>query len=148
MNWNELGSIGELVGALAVVASVVYVAVQLRANTRTIRAKAAQEAEELFIGLNVTIATDPDICELFVRLYKAESLDDFSETENLQIRFIVIAWTQAVQAQYFMWREGTLLDEVWSYRLKWIRNWILVPVIKANWVQIKPEHIIFREIHQ
>ena len=141
MDWNELGSIGEAISALAVVVSVVYVAIQLRANTRTNRAKAAQEAEELFIGMNVTAATDPDISELFVRLFKAKSIDDFNETENMQIRLVVIAWTQAVQAQYFMWREGTLLDEVWDYRIKWYRSWILIPAIGEIWEQSKPENL-------
>ena len=141
MDWNELGSIGELVSALAVIVSVVYVAIQLKANTRTNRAKAAQEAEELFIELNVTAATNPEISNLTVRIYQAKSLDDFDETENMQIRLLVIAWTQAVQAQYFMWREGTLLDEVWEYRLNWFRNWILVPVMGEIWEESKPENL-------
>ena len=141
MDWNELGSIGEAISALAVIVSVVYVAIQLKANTQTNKAKAAQEAEELFIGLNVTAATDPKTSQLTVRMFQATSLNDFDENELMQVRLLIIAWSQAVQAQYFMWREGTLLDEVWDYRIKWFRSWILVPVMKEIWEQSKPEHL-------
>ena len=142
MNWGVIGSISELVSALAVVVSVVYVAVQLRANTKTIRASAAWDAEKLFIDLNDNAARDPQYCEMATRIYQEESVDAFNQTENMQIRFAVISLTQATQAQYFMWREGNLLDEVWNYRLKWFRNWILVPVVQAHWEQIKPEHLL------
>ena len=37
MNWEAIGAIGEIVGAAAVVFSLTYLALQLRANTRTMR---------------------------------------------------------------------------------------------------------------
>ncbi|MFT4562959.1 MAG: hypothetical protein ACI9BW_002710 [Gammaproteobacteria bacterium] len=36
MNWDALGAISELVGALAVVATLVYLAIQIRQNTKQI----------------------------------------------------------------------------------------------------------------
>jgi hypothetical protein len=44
LSWQDLGSIGELVGAVAVVISLVYLAFQIRQNTRQIdeNTKAAQ----------------------------------------------------------------------------------------------------------
>ena len=38
MNWEALSAIGELVGAVGVVATLFYVAVQVRQNTRAVRA--------------------------------------------------------------------------------------------------------------
>ena len=35
MNWDAIGALGELAGATAVVLSLVYVAVQIRDNTRS-----------------------------------------------------------------------------------------------------------------
>ena len=39
MNWNAIGAIGELVGALAVVATLGYLAVQNKMNTNSIRVR-------------------------------------------------------------------------------------------------------------
>ena len=37
MNWDALGAIGEIVGALGVIATLAYLAVQVRQNTGAIR---------------------------------------------------------------------------------------------------------------
>ncbi len=36
MNWDAIGAIAELFGAVGVIASLVYLAVQIRQNTRTV----------------------------------------------------------------------------------------------------------------
>lgn len=36
MNWDAIGAIGEVVGALAVVISLVYLALQIRQNSRQV----------------------------------------------------------------------------------------------------------------
>ena len=55
MNWEALGAIGEIVGAVAVVLTLGYLAVQIRQNTRSVRAsthhsvgRSAREAEIVF----------------------------------------------------------------------------------------------------
>ncbi len=40
MNWNAIGSVGEAAGAVAVVASLIYLALQIRQNTLEVRAAA------------------------------------------------------------------------------------------------------------
>ena len=40
MNLDDLGNLGELIGAVAVVISLAYLAVQIRQNTRSLRAAA------------------------------------------------------------------------------------------------------------
>lgn len=39
MNWEAIGAVGEIVGALAVVATLIYVAIQIRQNTRHVQAQ-------------------------------------------------------------------------------------------------------------
>ena len=38
MNWDAIGAIAELLGAIGVIASLVYLATQIRQNTATVRA--------------------------------------------------------------------------------------------------------------
>ena len=37
MNWEAIGAVGEVVGAIAVVATLVYLATQIRQNTKTVK---------------------------------------------------------------------------------------------------------------
>ena len=46
INWDAVGAIGETVGALAVVITLVYLAVQIRQNTKSIRASTYQSVAE------------------------------------------------------------------------------------------------------
>ena len=41
MNWEEIGAIGDVVGATAVVVSLIYLATQVLASTRLARAEAS-----------------------------------------------------------------------------------------------------------
>lgn len=48
MNWNEIGAVGEAAGAIAVMVSVVYLAVQVRKQTRESRFAATRELAAQF----------------------------------------------------------------------------------------------------
>lgn len=43
MNWDALAAIAETVGAIAVIVTIGYLALQIRQNTRTMRAAAFQQ---------------------------------------------------------------------------------------------------------
>ena len=43
MNWEAIGAGGEMLGALGVIATLGYLAVQIRQNTRSIKDSAFQE---------------------------------------------------------------------------------------------------------
>ena len=51
MTLEDLGNIGEFVGAVAVVVSLLYLAVQIRQNSRLLRSAASQAAASLMLGL-------------------------------------------------------------------------------------------------
>ena len=63
MNIDQLGSIGEFIGGIAVVVSLIYVAIQLRRNTKETRSAALEANAYKFVDLNIAIATNPEIME-------------------------------------------------------------------------------------
>jgi hypothetical protein len=48
MTLNDLANLGQIIGALAVVISLIYVAFQIRQNTNAIRSATAQTVHEHF----------------------------------------------------------------------------------------------------
>ena len=67
MNWDAIGAIGEVVGAVAVVISVVYLAVQIRTNTRSVKASAWQSTNAGSASLHQLLAADREMAELALR---------------------------------------------------------------------------------
>ena len=51
MNWDAIGAIGEVVGALAVFITLGYLAVQIRQNTKAVRATALEQRGRIYFLL-------------------------------------------------------------------------------------------------
>ena len=52
MNWDAIGAVGEIVGALGVIASLVYLGFQIRLNSRQIRLNADQVEASIYQSTN------------------------------------------------------------------------------------------------
>jgi len=50
MNWEAIGAVGELLSAVVVIASVIYLGIQIRANTRVSQNEAYRETAEIWNG--------------------------------------------------------------------------------------------------
>jgi len=46
MNWNAIGAIADTIGAFGVIGSLIYLAIQIRSNTRQLRFDATQSIAE------------------------------------------------------------------------------------------------------
>ncbi len=60
MNWDAIGAIGDAVGGLAVVASLVYLALQIRQNTRSVEAATYQSVAEGMADAAYHLTDTPD----------------------------------------------------------------------------------------
>lgn len=65
MNWDALGAIGELVGGLAVIVTLIYLAVQLRQNSALLKASVAASTRESTNQLTGLLATDREALRVF-----------------------------------------------------------------------------------
>ena len=101
MNWDAIGAIGEIIGAGAVVASLVYLATQIRTQNRESR---MSSMHLIAVGYRDGLArmAEGDMAELF-----AKANDDFeSLTRPEMLRLIA-----GVSRTYRVWEEAYLLYE-------------------------------------
>lgn len=62
---TDLGNLGEFVGAIAVIASLIYVGIQLRQNTAAIKITTAQAFTDTWNGYISTLNLAPDLGDVF-----------------------------------------------------------------------------------
>ena len=74
MNWDAIGAIGELVGATAVVATLLYLSYQLRQNTKTTRLSSTQAVCEQLQSMFSLLASDESLAEIFNQASKGTTL--------------------------------------------------------------------------
>ncbi len=100
MNWEAMSTIAEVVSAIAVVVSLVYLAIQLRSNTKALKANGAWDSEVVYGNANLEIALDPDFALLFTRASSASAdIADFNEAEQAKLYVAVRAALQFAQSQ-------------------------------------------------
>ena len=85
MNWDAVGALGEIIGATAVVVTVIYLAIQIR----TIRVDSASAATDTvvqgFSRWRSTILENTDIAEAIAKANRKETLSD---REQIQLRMV------------------------------------------------------------
>jgi hypothetical protein len=96
MNWEALGAVGEIVGAVAVVVTIGYLAVQIRRNTLSNRATFLFQAQSEGTRIQEKIFGDPDTARLLVLLRNRELPADLSPDELERIK----AFSNAVMNMY------------------------------------------------
>ena len=76
MNWDALGAVGEIIGALAVVGTLGYLAVQIRSQTRHANASMQKEVGEQFNALHISIMTNQQLGEVLAKVANGTKLTD------------------------------------------------------------------------
>ena len=85
LSLQDLGALGELIGGIAVIATLTYLAFQVRQGTKTIRANSVQELTENILGASATLLKAEN-AEVYLRGARSYSSLTFEE----KFRFTLI----------------------------------------------------------
>lgn len=87
MNWDALGAVAETISAIGVVVTLVYLAVQIKDNTRASRAGAVNASNLALRENRQAIFASPEVFDLF---YRGNSNPlDLSEMELVRYRIMI-----------------------------------------------------------
>jgi hypothetical protein len=106
MNWDAIGAIGEVFGALAVVVSVVYLATQVRKQTEEAQLTASRDLATQLGHATQTITEDDGFAEIWlkgVRDYEA-----LPEKERIRLSFLFQRCCRIMEQHYRHTARGNL----------------------------------------
>ena len=133
MNWEAISAISEIVGAIAVVISLIYVAAQIRQNTKMMRSAAKQgltEASQNFIYTAI------DKSEEWVKLTTGD--DPSTPEEEARMSLMVRAMLRGFESQCYQYESGLLEDDEWYALQAAIKDLCSLPGFNRYWQQLKP----------
>jgi hypothetical protein len=87
MNWEAIGAVGEIVGALAVLVTLVYLAMQIRQNTKSVQAAAVDSANSQVSKIREVIFADADVANMYRR--GNEDPASLSEDDTIRYRLLI-----------------------------------------------------------
>src|SRR5215475_1430321 len=131
MTLNDLANLGQVVGAIAVVISLIYVALQIRQNTNAVRSATAQTVHEHFSNWYNLLAADAELAQI-----ASKGLRDYASlSEQERVRFIAIfmSFVSYSQNAFLKWREGLLKPALWLGWEQVMLNLFGAPGGKAFW---------------
>ena len=67
MNWDAIGAVGEILGAIAVLITLIYLATQVRRSNELSRFNASKEVMNQFNDLNHLVTTDSSLRQLLMK---------------------------------------------------------------------------------
>ena len=111
MNWTAIGAIGEVLGALAVVLSLVYVAAQVRHNTRALSRAASADAIAGVRAWNQTLIDDPVVARLFGQ--GVEDMYGLDEDSRARFVHLMLNLLKTFEDMHYQFSKGAMEREVW-----------------------------------
>ena len=112
MTLEDLGNIGEFVAAIGVVASLIYLAVQIRQNTKSSRVAANQSVTASYIDLNTRLGENEGLADVVRRGLR--DVDALSDPERGRFYSYLTSMILILANQYAMYRQGVLTEPDWE----------------------------------
>ncbi len=151
MTLEELAYISQIIGVVAVFASLIFVGVQVRqnseqikANTRSIKASAAFEGTHSWASTNEMVVADvsDDVLLTAISTYDpGKTWSDFSEIDRARNTLLQRALFQKLEGLYFLHKYGNLDKAIWDARLSWAAGVVKLPFYRQWWEFEKTQNI-------
>ena len=135
MTLDQLALIGEIVGGIAIIFTLLYLAYETRRNTTMHISSATSDSYYRWAEINDIVANDKEMSELWVKIFDNRPLEDFDATERLRITFSIRSVIQRLAAMHFQHQKGLIDDEHWQkyrvffaslFKLKGVAEWWLL----------------------
>ena len=107
MKLEKLSALAEILSAIAILITLVYLAVQTRQNTLAVEAATRQATLDNVFDLLSQVMEDPDIWLSLVK-------DELTETERVKVSAYLFSVMERTQASWFQYRAGALDEQSWS----------------------------------
>ena len=131
LNWDAIGAFAEVIGALAVLVTLAYLAIQTRDNVRVMRSRAVWDAQVSFVEVNEILGDGGTVSKL---MYKALSKpEELSSYEKYLAHRFCRGWFQRMEAQFALYTAGILDEEVWELRRGYAKAILNNPIMKEAW---------------
>lgn len=142
MNWEGVGALAEMVGALGVVASLAYLAVQIRQNTRqmadhtrSLRLAALESTANAFSRFRDPLIREPGLAALWVR--GLQSYATLAPEERVRIGSLLQELFFTFQNTFARLHEGAVYEGAWLSQAQTIELMLRSAGVREWWAEAR-----------
>ena len=128
MNWDAINAISQLISSIAVVVSVLYLAVQLRSSTRVARVAAMDAAAAALRDVTKPFMENAELG----RLWRTglENLDALSAEDQARFFHAAHQFLKALETIHYHYIYGLLDPQLWAGWRELLRHYVATPGIR------------------
>lgn len=125
---KKFALISEIVSAIAVVISLIFVGYQISQNTDEVRASNRQQVTLAAISATQLIAGNTELAAIFSKI---ENNEELTNAENIQYSYFVRSLLYDIQNAYLLHLEGRLEDSYWATRAVLLKTYLDRPASRS-----------------
>jgi hypothetical protein len=133
VNWAAIEAISDTVSAVAVVVTLIYLAIQIRHNTKAVKSENVHRVTDSFNQINTLIASDEKLADLWQK--GVADYETLSDTEKSRFGFIQLSAFRIYDSLYYQVQRATGDEQLWSAELNTMRWVFAYPGMRAWWLQ-------------
>lgn len=133
MTWQAVGAIGEVIGGIGVMVTLLYLALQVRHNTAEMRSAASESVTENLREWLLPMIRDPEVSRIW--RVGAEGWEHFGADDKARFFHITFVWLKTIEAAHYQYVRGRLDPQVWRGWEGVVVSYLLAPGVQAYWCQ-------------
>ncbi len=131
MDITTLAAWGEFIGGIAVVVSLIYLASQIRQNSRLMRASTTASTNQILATLPAMLAEQPEVSRIWWD--GCSNRASLSEEDRRRFDPLVTLYFHAVRQQFQFQRDGVGSPEEWAFQLEGMTFVANQPGVREWW---------------
>jgi hypothetical protein len=131
MNWEAIGAIAELLGAIGVIGSLVYVGNQVRASNVASSVAAKLSATQMLAAFQDTMLKNPQLATLMVK--GRSNYEELSSEDKLIFSTLALKATIMISGQFFQYQRKVLTEDDWHENRTIAIYWASSPGYQQWW---------------
>ena len=131
MNWDAIAAVAELLAALGVIGSLIYLATQIRQNTDSVRMASHRGVADQFQRTNLAALEDPALAEILRRVLRDAS--SLTEQEQYRFELFLTSLFRTYEELFQLNAKGLVDSELWACREDAMLYWLSHENVRSWW---------------
>ena len=137
MSWDAIGAIGEIIGALAVFLTLIYLALQIRQNTKAVQASAVDASISKVTSVRQSMYENAEVSRIYMK--GLADPDDLDEESRTRFRLLMHNILLAVSNIYSQTNLVGLSMSTWESQLVLLTRVVTSPGGRWFWKEYRLE---------
>lgn len=132
---ESLANLGEIIGAVTVVVSLIYLAVQVRQNTQAQQTENFSRALDRVAAIQATLSQDPETSVIFSKGVSDPS--ELTSRERMQFTWTMYELFGAFEFMFLASKTNAIPEEIWQRWSAAVAWWLSYAGVQAWW-KVRP----------